>query len=111
MALSWWTALSPRERGRYRRQVHGGDDALLPRHALNLAMSGLEPGGWRTVGSSTADNDRAHRFDVVLGGGRGYPMPNPVRRLVLTDLARSPLTNAGVDAPPRWWQRLASPHR
>lgn len=113
VALSWWTGLSRRDRTRYRRRVHSGHDILLPHHALTLAAAGLDPPGWWIVGpeSTAADNDRIHRFDVILGGGRKYPMPDPVRRLILTDLDRTPFDEAAGDSPPRWWTRLRSPYR
>ena len=109
-ALAWWTGLSTRNRSRYRRRLYRGNDVLLIPHAHDLAAAGLEPPGWWIVqpGSSAADNDRAHRLELSFGLKRKYVMPDPVRRLILTDLDRTPLTGPGLNAPPRWWRRSRS---
>ncbi len=115
VALAWWTGLSPRERGRYRRRISCGRDLLLPRHALELAAAGLAPARWWIVGpeASATDNDVVHRFEVILGGGRDYVMPDPVRRVVLTDLARTSLDDLSPDdsSGPRWHECLRSRSR
>jgi len=103
MALSWWTELSPGDHTRCRRLVPRGHDALLPcpRHA------GLPPPGWWLVkpGHSRAANDVAHRFEQNLGGGGNYPMPNPVRQLISTDLDHRPSTDDVAPPMQRWGRR------
>ncbi len=69
-----------------------------PRHA------GLPPPGWWLVkpGHSRADNDVAHRFEQILGGGGNYRMPNPMRQLILTDLDHRPITDDVAPPTQRW---------
>ena len=109
VALAWWAGLSQKDRVRYRWRVYRGDDVLRDPHAHDLAAAGLPPPRWWIVGphASTDDNDRAHRFELFFGTNRTYVMPDPVRRLVLADLDRTPLVDDRLDAPPRtrWWQR------
>jgi len=111
VALSWWTALTPKDRTHYRCLVARGTTTLLPAHAHDLAAAGLPPLGWWNLGSksSAADNDVVHRFEVVLGGGRDYGMPDPVRELIRADLDRTPLTDADTSPQP-WWRRLPRAH-
>jgi len=111
VVLSWWTGLSPKDRTHYRRLVDRGKTTLQPAHAHDRAAAGLPPAGWWIVGpeSSAADNDRIHRLEVLLGGGRNYLMPDPVRLLVLTDLNRVPFTDdVAIPSRPRWHQRFWS---
>lgn len=113
VALSWWTALSPKDRARYRRRVYRGDDRLIPPHGQHLATAGLDPPGWWITGpdASTADNDAAHRVESFFEVDHHYLIPDPVRRLLLTDLDRTPLTDPDLDTLPRWWQRRRSRSR
>lgn len=107
VALSWWTALPPKDRVRYRQRIHAGNDVLLFPHAHDLAAAGLQPPGWSTAepGAPAPANDLTHRAELVFGLDRHHRMPDPVRRLIRTDLDRTALTGSDLAPRPRWWHR------
>lgn len=92
---------------RYRQRIHAGNDVLLFPHAHDLAAAGLQPPGWSTAepGAPAPANDLTHRAELVFGLDRHHRMPDPVRRLIRTDLDRTALTGSDLAPRPRWWHR------